>query len=443
MRALQRCRVPGSQAGVLLAFLLLVAAAPARTQLPQSAPQVDPRWEAWLGCWQPMSGPAKVAGDTTSAPLVCVIPAVGSAGVDVATIADGKVVTRERIEATAEQRTVTRDGCSGWESAQFAAQGQRVFLTAEYTCPGDLKRTTDELMAITPDGEWLDVRGAAVRGLPEGVRVLRYRQAPGSAAVPSDLAWALQGSAMAVSTAREAAEAPPETDDVVEASHRLSARIVEAWLVEEGEGFALDARQLGQLKSAGVPDRVIDVMIALSYPKVFAIDLASHSGQRRAPEPGTYDRRPSMYGLGYDSPFGCYSPYSWDCNSPYGWGYYSPYFSSPYGYYSPYGYWSGYGFYPSGGVVVVAGGGGQVARHGQMMIGRGYTAGAAGQGARPTRARGSSSGQSSSSGRSPSGSASSGSSSPSSSSSGSSSSGSSSSGSSGSSSSGRRAVPKP
>ena len=439
MNKLQSSRVAGLQAGALFASLLLAAAAPARAQQPQppqSPPQVDPRWEAWLGCWQPMSGPAKVAGDTTSAPLVCVIPAAGSVGVDVATIAGGKVMARERIEATGEQRTVTREGCSGWENAQFSTQGQRVFLTAEYTCPGDLKRTTNEVMAITPDGEWLDVRGAAVRGIPEGVRVLRYLTASGSAAVPSDMAWALQGNAMAVSTARDAAGAPPESEDVVEASHRLDARIVESWLVEEGEGFALSARRLDQLKSAGVPDRVIDVMVALSYPGVFAINLATHSGERRAPEAGAFDRRPAMYGLGYDSPFGCYSPYSWDCNSPYGWGYYSPYFSSPYGYYSPYGYWSGYGYYPSGGVVVVAGGGGQVARHGRMVIGQGYTKGAAGQGARPARSRrsSSSSGAERSSG---SGSSSGGSSS------GSSSSGGSSSGGSGSSSSGRRAVPKP
>jgi hypothetical protein len=450
MKALQRCRVAGLRAGAWLAVIL--AAAPVRAQQPQSAaapPQADPRWEAWLGCWEPVSGPVKVAGDTASTPLVCVIPVPGSVGVDVATISGGKLVTRVRIEATGEQRTVAREGCSGWESARFSAQGQRVFLTAEYTCPGDIKRTTNELMAITPVGDWLDVRGASVRGLPEGVRVLRYRPASGSAAVPGDLAWALQGNAMAISTARDAAGAPPELEDVVEASHALAPAIVEAWVVEEGEAFQLDAKRLVQLQDAGVPDRVIDVMVAVSYPRVFAIDVSSHQGQRRAPEYGSVER-PPVYGMGYASPWGCYSPYSWDCYSPYGWGYYSPFFSSPYGYYSPYGYWSGYGFYPSGGIVVVSGGGGQVARHGRMVIGKGYTQGTSGQGVRPERSRGSGSespssgsgserrGTDRSSGSSSSGSSTSGSS-------GSSSSGSSSSGSSssGSSSTGRTAHPKP
>lgn len=219
---------------------------------------------------------------------------------------------------------------------------------------------------------------------------------------------------MAVSTARDAAGAPPEIADVVEATHALAPAVVEAWLIEEGEGFALNGHRLVGLKSEGVPGRVIDVMVALSYPRVFAINLASRRAERRAPAPGYYDRRPDMYAVGYGSPYGCYSPFAWDCYSPFGWGYYSPYLYSPYGYYSPYGSWSGYGFYPAGGVIVVTGGGGQVARHGRMVIGRGYTAGSTGQTARPA-------GSSGSQGR-PSGSSSSGG---------------------GSSSGGRRAVPKP
>jgi hypothetical protein len=420
---------------MLASLLLLAAAAPVRAQQPGT----DPRWQAWLGCWEPVSGPVKAAGDTTPAPLVCVIPAAGSSGVDVAAISAGRLEARETIEATGEQRSVAREGCSGVESAQFSSDGARVFLTAQYTCPGDLKRTTSELMAITPDGDWLDVRAAAARGLPEGVRVLRYRPARAAAAVPSDLAWALQGSTMAVSTARDAAGVPAEVSDVVEATRALPPAVVEAWLVEEGQGFALDAHTLLGLKSDGVPGRVIDVIVALSYPRVFAIDVARHTGQRRAPEPGTYAERPP-YPMGY-SPFGCYTPWGWDCYAPYGWGYYSPYFGSPYGYYSPYGYWSGYGWYPSGGVVVVSGGGGQAARHGRMVIGRGYQGAPSGRTARPERSRGSSS-----SGSSSSSSGSERSSQPSSGSSSQPSSGSSSQPSSGSSSSsggGRRAVPKP
>ncbi len=377
MNALPSSRVAALQAGALLAALLVAAATPVRAQ----DVQTDPRWQAWLGCWQPVSGPARAAGDTAQAPLVCVVPAPGSVGVDVVAVSGGQIVTRDLVEATGEHRSVTRDGCPGWESAQFSSEGSRVYLSAEYTCPGNLKRTTSELMAITDAGQWLDVRGATVRGLPAGVRVLRYDEARAGATVPSDLAYAVQGrGGMAVSTAREAAGEPLVPADVVEAVHQLDPAVVEAWLVEEGQGFDVSGAELVELQKEGVPGRVTDVMVALSYPNVFALDVSNRQIARRAPTPvGVEDYgHPPVYGYGgYGSPFGCYSPFSWDCYAPYGWGYYSPYAYSPYGYYSPYGGWAGYGFYPSGGVIVVQGGGGQVARHGRMVIGRGYTAGTA------------------------------------------------------------------
>ena len=382
MRESRTRRVAGVVAGrEVLAGLALaaafLAAVPAGAQ--QQA-QTDPRWQAWLGCWQPVSGPTRVAGDTTTVPLVCVVPSPGSPGVDIVAVAGGRIVTRDLVEATGQHRDVTREGCTGWESADFSSDGSRVFMSAEYTCPGNIKRATSEVMAITPEGEWLDVRGATVKGLPAGVRALRYQAAKPGTSVPSDLAWAVQGEgAMASSTAREAAGQPLVAGDVVEAAHHLDAAVVEAWLVEEGQGFDVSGAQLVQLKRDGVPGRVTDVMVALSYPGVFAFNVSNHQATRREPQPtvGGYYGHPPVYGMGYASPWGCYSPFSWDCYSPYGWGYYSPYAYSPFGYYSPYGYWAGYGFYPSGGVIVVPGGGGQVARHGRMVIGRGYTGGTA------------------------------------------------------------------
>ncbi len=379
LRSRRGARGQGTRAllsALAVAGSVLVVAPPARGQ--QQA-QTDPRWQAWLGCWQPVSGPVRVAGDTTQVPLVCVVPSPGSVGVDVVAVSGGQIVTRDLVEATADHRDVTREGCSGWESARFSSEGTRVYLSAEYTCPGDIKRTTSEVMAITSDGEWLDARGATVKGLPAGVRVVRYQAAKAGAAVPGDLAWAVQGAGgMAASTAREAAGQPLVAADVVEATHYLDPAVVEAWLVEEGQGFELSGAELVQLQREGVPGRVTDVMVALSYPGVFAFNVSGHEPSRRAPQPpdvGGYYGHPPVYGLGYGSPFGCYSPFGWNCYSPYGWGYYSPYYYSPYGYWSPYGGWAGYGWYPSGGVVVVSGSGGQVARHGRMVIGRGYTAG--------------------------------------------------------------------
>jgi hypothetical protein len=164
---------------------------------------------------------------------------------------------------------------------------------------------------------------------------------------------------------------------------------------------------------------VIDVMVALSYPRTFTVGTA---GIQPVPTPmdgsrdisGAYGYAP--YG-GWD-PYGYYSPYGLDpyfrsglafgnpfaCGAygysglygcPYGYGAYgyNPY--SPFGYggyggygYNPYGYNGGYnGWMYGGGIVVIQGSGAVSQPHGRVVNGRGYTqdnsAGSSGRGAQP------------------------------------------------------------
>src|SRR5262245_10334750 len=84
-----------------------------RAAAAQTATTTDVRWNAWIGCWA--SGPMDAFAASLSRP-VCVIPAGGSA-VDILSLADGRVVSRERIDANGEQRPSERDGCKGWQSA--------------------------------------------------------------------------------------------------------------------------------------------------------------------------------------------------------------------------------------------------------------------------------------------------------------------------------------
>ena len=110
--------------------------------------------------------------------------------------------------------------------------------------------------------------------------------------------------------------------DVLEAHDRVSTQVVEAALVEIGAGFDLDRATLVMLADAEVDERLIDVMVALSYPDEFTID-------RWAGPQSTSYPNPRIVSYGYD-------PFSY---RPYGFGpyyYYYPYY--PYYYYSPFGY---------------------------------------------------------------------------------------------------------
>src|SRR5574342_366011 len=118
-----------SQLLLVVGALLFAGGAPAAAQTVQP----DPRWLAYLGCWES----SVVAGQ-----WVCVTPAAEGAGVDLVTVADGEVAARERIAATGEPLSSTQAGCRGSEAAEWSSQGQRVFVRGEVDCAGAHRATS-------------------------------------------------------------------------------------------------------------------------------------------------------------------------------------------------------------------------------------------------------------------------------------------------------------
>lgn len=437
----------------IMAALLVAVSAPARAQ---SVP-TDARWQAWLGCWAPAARVVAPRSSAAAPLLECIVPATGSAGVDVATISDTLVVMRDRVDATGERRVFSREGCTGWASAQWSPDGRRVYTRSEYSCAGGLERKVSGLMAMSAKGDWLDVQ-AVTTGDRTAVRVLRYRLSEPPATLPAEVAAGLPRRGPDASLALTAAAAAITPEDVVEASRQVDSAVVEAWLGERGQGFQLDGRRLLALADAGVPGGAIDVMVALSYPRNFTVGTIGIQQQSPWPEDGSrgisgaYGSAP--YG-GWD-PYAYYSPYGLDpffrsgmaFGGPFGYGGYGygGYGYNPYGY-NPYGYNSGYnGWMYGGGVIVIQGSNAAASQpHGRLVNGRGYTQGGSSasnpsRGAQPrVRTEPSTSGSGSGSAQPRSGGSSSSGSQPSSG--GSSSSGSSSSGSS--SGGGRTAHPKP
>jgi hypothetical protein len=372
----------------------------------------DTRWQAWLGCWQPtIAAPqdpvqtmygdpaANVAQEPvlsvdTKAPHICVLPAQGNSAVDVITVADDSIVSRHHVDASGAHAVVHDQGCDGWESAQWSIDNRRVYLHSELKCSGGVTRKSDGLLAMTSGGDWLDIQSVNT-GYGTAVKVMRYRDVGLSAPYPAELASGLkqfQAERMAVGTARGMVGASVAPTDVVDASRIVSPQVVQAWLAARHQPFTMDASTLESLAKQGVPGSTTDVMVALSYPRQFALGsggqpmqgryestymnradsariAAAYIGQRGVPG-GAYD----PFGWGYDGAYGAYGypSYGYD---PYG--YYSPYpyygAGSPY---NPYGYGAGYGYgwyYNSAPVVIVRDH--PQSPHGRAVNGGGYTRG--------------------------------------------------------------------
>jgi hypothetical protein len=221
---------------------------------------------------------------------------------------------------------------------------------------------------------WVEIQLIESQG-KKRVRVRRYRPAP-------DQTTAKQ------SVTRERSVVPLgrklTLEEITEASAKVPAEVLQAAVIELGTGgYDLKARQLRDLDSAGVPDTVIDLMVAMSFPRKFVVERATSGGGFSTSWMGNeLDMWPYMAMWPYtgmwpyiDDPF-YYSMYS-RLYSPLYSAYYSPFGYRYWGYWDPrYRYYSDFG----GLVVIDSPGTGTgtpgtppTTGDGRVVDGRGYT----------------------------------------------------------------------
>jgi hypothetical protein len=339
----------------------------------------DPRWLPWIGCWEAQGSGA---GEEDQTPLVCVSYLEEADGVEIATWVDGAVLAREELRTDGARVVVAEGGCEGEQWAEWSEDGRRLFLLSEMSCGEGMTRATRGVLAIQDSGrQWLEIHAVtAAEGEPL-LGVTTFRPASQEAVARAGVRPADEGRRLAVSTARSLAARAMEPDDVAEAVREVGPEVTRALVVEAGEPFALDAATLRRLKDDGVPEEVLDVMVAVTWPERFAIDGGTRDAEYLAEQQRATGPRSRTIHLGYGG--GYYSPYGFGYRSSFGYGY------SPYGY-GGWGYPGGYWRTP---VVIVQPP--TVQERGRVTRERGYTApGATG---RPATRRGTQAAPSSSS----------------------------------------------
>ena len=323
------------------------------------AAQLDSRWTPFVGCWVP-------AGGGEEAGLLCFRPA--GAGVEMFNVVEGEVTAAEPFVADGVARPITAEGCTGNERVEFSEDGLRVYTRSAFTC-GTESRTGTGVMSFVSPSEWIDVRSVTVSGDPVAW-AQHYEMASASlieAQGVTNPPGEDQGPGRA---ARMRAARGLEVAHVQEAAARIEARAVEVWVAAHETEFDLSGSELVGLADAGVPESVIDVMIAVYYPDRFVVSpegAADEADPRMAANdyPVGYRRGYRSYLFDpFYSPFGYGRPYSRFGYSRFG------YYGSGFGGYGGYGgYW---GYIPATIIVEPVGSGGGEPR-GRMVPGRGYT----------------------------------------------------------------------
>ena len=291
----------GTLLGVVFALVAVpaFAEAPADNSAQQARSAADARWSTWLGCWELITENLRTTARTGVVPLqsleegrprICVTPAADGARFE--TTVAGQPAVEYTIVPNGTDRPLDEKECRGTQRAEWSDDGLRLFARAQLTCDGDAAvRRVSGIALIAPNGNWIDLQAVTIEGR-ENVRVRRYRRAGAATSASRPVGGSLS------------------LEDVKEASQKASSLAVEAALVETNAGYDLSGSQLVDLDAAGVPDTVIDLIVALSYPEKFVVERTS-----RATVSGPIINDPFSLGWAYWNPLWYddfyYSPYSY------------------------------------------------------------------------------------------------------------------------------------
>jgi hypothetical protein len=298
---------PGCAAAAAAACLFAIVALSLALTGPALAQPVEEAREeagmlAWLGCWQPVAEHEESSQESPEArQMVCLKSGDGPNSLTRTLIVDDQVVAERTLVGDGSRQLIRAGGCDGWERTLRSADGRRLYLQSETTCEGgNLRKLSGASMMVSGD-RWIEIHVVRVDRERE-IMIREHR------AVSGNTAWPPGELPTAVHTARLAATAQLTAADVIEALEHVDPAVVEAMLQESKPSFAMDSHLLLRLADAEVPDAIIDLMVALSFPEYFAVD-----DDTAAPDPALYSS--------FWSPW--FSPYG------YGYGYYPPYHYHP------------------------------------------------------------------------------------------------------------------
>ena len=116
---------------------------------------------------------------------------------------------------------------------------------------------------VSPD-QWLDIQTIKTNDRGEQTRVQRFWRSDSQP--PASVAAALAGHPIA-----RIKMAAPTVDDVIDAHNVVGASVIEAWLSEAAVRLPVARPELLRLSNAHVDGRVIDLMVAMAYPKKFEV----------------------------------------------------------------------------------------------------------------------------------------------------------------------------
>ena len=321
---------------------------------------IDARWLPWLGSWRLVSN--RVNADESSLKKeysLTITPGSKADSVIMKGNQDDKVLVEEEIIADGLRHPLKDEKCPGYYVYSWSETGKRLLFNSESNCPGDTHRRISGMSIIDENRDWLDIQ-LLQSGGEKAVSIRKYRNID-NASVTSG-----RFNPDKITISRIAAGRNFSIDEIIELSSKVEPEVIEAALLELREPFPINSRELVRLSDSGVNPRIVDLMVAFTFPGKFKVEQEKISLARVTGPRGFYPYY--MWPYNYYSYYCPILPWHWSpsCYMSYAYGY------SYLGWYLPdgryYPLWSWPPWYYQGG------GGGGAARGGGVLVrGRGYS----------------------------------------------------------------------
>jgi hypothetical protein len=352
------CTFPASSLLTLALFLTLFLSPLAQAAaVPQpdfeNTKNLDFRWLPWIGSWRLISNTVNQSDSGMKGSFLLTIgPGPNLDSVVMTGSRDGVVLFDGKVVAAGSRQPIQEENCKGWYEYSWSDTGKRLLFSSESTCADGVPRKISGLSIFTGRSEWADIQ-LMQSGEEKVITIRRYL------ASDTDMSLADIKRTTALNADRIEASTNFSINEIIEMTPKTASEVLEAALMEMRKPFPLDAKSLERLADAGVPPKIVDLMVAITYPDRFTVQRNTVA-PREEPKPvysssGTFIGYPYPWSsLGYWYPYDPFFPF-YNAYSPFWW----------YGYWWwDYPYYWGPPYYPGGGYGI---------DRGRLVAGDGYS----------------------------------------------------------------------
>ena len=256
---------------LLLGVALMLFSLPAVTWASEqsdtaSYEKLDSRLLPWMGSWRLVSNKVNSSeSELVKDFLLTISPGSNENSITMKGYRDETPLAEEVIIVDGLRHQLTDDKCTGWYLYSWSENGKRLLLNSEPTCPGDPPRVISGMSIIDEKGDWLDIQ-LLRNGEQKVINIRKYRNVDNESVTLSAIKL------NRINSSRSAAGENFSINEIIELSGKVESEVLETALLEMGKSFPINSKNLIYMADAKVPSRVIDLMVALSFPDKFIVE---------------------------------------------------------------------------------------------------------------------------------------------------------------------------